>query len=280
MQAYPLQEWSFARLGDERGLGATFPDAQTLSEYAAAKDPTRTWIFDRLSSERTNLIPANNSRPVWLSIRIPPDAAPGSYRGSLIVSADGFPAVNIPIELEIVNWRLPEPKDFQSWIGCEQNPYGVARHYGVKLWSDEHFKLMEASFKQLGRIGNTWLNVPVLLNTEFGNKDDSTIRWIRKADGRWAFDFTMLDRYLDLAAKHCGPPRMVQFVVMHGMRSPLTPPTPPQVKIFDEATGKERDLRRAFEPARSLAFLCHIALRAHEGPRLGEAHVLGRAAGA
>jgi len=240
MAPYPLEEWTLGRLGDERGLGASFPDARTLSADAELNDAKQACIFDRLGGDVPKTIPADTSRPVWISLRVPSDALPGAYRGTVTVSAEGMGTVTLPIELEIVNWRLPEPKNFQTWVGCEQNPYGWAKHYGAKPWSEEHFKLVEASFRQLGRIGNTWLNVPVLLNTEFGNKDDSMIRWVLKADGRWVFDFAVLDRYLDLAAKHCGPPRMVQFVVMHGMRSPLDPPAPPQVKVSDEAAAQER----------------------------------------
>ena len=237
LAAYPLDEWTMSRLGDERGLGATFPDAKTLSGFADV-NATRVSIFDRLGGDAPKTIPANTSRPVWISLRIPADAVPGSYRGEIAVSADAMPAVSIPVELEIVNWTLPNPRDFQTFVGCEQNPYGVARHYGVALWSDAHFKLLDASFQQLGRVGNKWLNVPVILNTEFGNKADLLIPWIRKAGGRWGFDYTLLDRYLDLAAKHCGPPRAVQFVIMQGMKSQLNPPAAAQVMVIDEATGK------------------------------------------
>ena len=40
----------------------------------------------------------------------------------------------------------------------------------MPLWSKEHFKLIEASLRQLARIGNDWWHVPVIMNTEFGNK--------------------------------------------------------------------------------------------------------------
>ena len=75
--------------------------------------------------------------------------------------------------------------------------------------------------------------VPVLLNTEFGNRDDSMIKWIRKPDGSLAFDYATMDRYLDLIAKTCGAPRIISFVVMHGFQAPM------EVKVLDEASGKE-----------------------------------------
>ena len=150
-------------------------------------------------------VAANACRPAWLSIRVPPDAAPGTYRGALQVASPSAPTIAIPIQLDIIDWKLPDPAMFQTLVGCEQNPYGVARQYGDALWGPEHFRHLDASFRQLGRIGNKWLNIPILANTEYGNRDDSMVRWIRRKDGTLAFDFALLDRYLDLAIRHCGP---------------------------------------------------------------------------
>jgi len=235
---YPLAQWTVRHLGDERGLDASFPTAAELARYARMAERGKPCLFDQLTATPPTTIPADTCRPVWLRLRLPADAAPGQYRGTVEVAATGTPPVRLPVELEVVGWRLPEPKRFQTLVGCEQNPYGVAKQYGVALWSDEHFRLLDASFRQLGRIGNGWLNVPVLVRTEFGNHGDSMIRWIRKRDGSLRFDYAVLDRYLDLALEHWGRPRVVQFVVMQGMKSPTMPPTPPQVVVLDEATGR------------------------------------------
>ena len=138
----------------------------------------------------------------------------------------------------------------------------------MPLWSDRHFALIEASFRELGRVGNRWLNVPVLRNTEIGNRDDCPIRWTLKRDGSIAFDYTVLDRYLDLAVKHCGPPRVVHFVVMHGM--PQSPA--PEMNVLVEATGRVQAVadahvgggrRRGRSPA--LDGVRRVPLRTHEG---------------
>jgi hypothetical protein len=236
MIAYPADQWTLKRLGDERGLAATFPSAVQLAEYARMSNPRPAYLFDRIGQTPRPVAPvaAGKCFPLWLSIRVPAGAAPGKYLGSIAVSAGGAGGVSIPVELEIVNWRLPDPKDFQTLVGCEQNPYAVARQYGVRLWSDRHFELIAGSLRQLGRLGSGWVNVPVLVQTEFGNQDDSMIRWIRRRDGGLAFDYKVLDRYLDLALKHLGRLDVVQFAVMHGMPGAATPPAPPRVKVYDE----------------------------------------------
>jgi len=237
MAPYPADGFS-EKLGDERGLGGTFPDAGLLARYERMAGPGAPCIFDHITPALPPRVPAGTCWPIWLRFRIPPDAAPGTYRGSIEVAPQGAAPVKVPVEAEVSDWRVPDPGKFQTFVACEQNPYGVAKHYGVPLWSDEHFRLLDASFRQLGRLGNTWLNVPVLRRTEFGNKDDSLIRWIRGKDGALRFDYALLDRYLDLAVKHWGVPRVVQFVVMHASTAGLQPPTAPEVTVLDEATGK------------------------------------------
>ncbi len=224
------------KLGDERGLGPWFPTARDLAD-AAAMRKQGPYVFDQLTLAPPARVPAGASWNAWLSLDVPKDAAPGKYSGAVTVAAQGMAPVSVPVELEVIGWTLPEPKDFRTFVACEENPYGVAKFYGVAPWSKEHLALLEASFREMGRIGNDWLNVPVLARTEYGNGDDALIKWTRKRDGSLAFDFKTLDAYLDLAVKHWGKPRVVQFAVMHGM-APRIGGAPPTVNAFDERTGK------------------------------------------
>ena len=249
MMPYPESGLS-EKLGDERGLAGSFPTAAQFQQYARMSDARQRYVFDQITAQPQPL-PAGRSRPLWISLKIPPDAAPGVYRGTLACKAGGAAAVQVPIEAEVVAWRLPEAKDFQTFVGLEQNPYGVARQYGVKAWSDQHFKLMAASFRQIARAGSAWVNVPVVRGTEFGNRDDAMIRWTRKKDGSFAYDFTVLDKYLDLAVKHLGRLRMINVVVMPGLDGPRFR-APGHIMVADEATGKTAPLR-ACGPGVSLA---------------------------
>ena len=235
---YPKDDFSEGKLGDERGLDATFPDNTMLTRYDTWEGAAGPWVYDRLTPTPPARIPANTCVPIWLSLRVPADAVAGAYRGTVEVTAQGMPPVLLPVEAEIVDWRLLDPGGFQTFAGCEENPYGVAKQYGIRLWSEEHWRLIEASLRQLGRIGNDWWNVPVISRTEFGNLDDSMIRWVRGKEGALSFDYAVLDRYIDLAVKHCGRPQVVNVVVMQGMRSALKPPAAPKVAVFDEASGK------------------------------------------
>jgi hypothetical protein len=191
-------------------------------------------FFDHVAAAAPERVPAGSCQPIWVRIEVPPNAEPGRYRGAVRVTAEGMEPQTVPVELEVIGWRLPEPARFQTLVESEQSPYGVAKAYKLKPWSDEHWAKMEVSFRQLARLGADWLFVPVLLHSEFGNRDDASfIRWIRGKDGRLRFDPAVLDRYLDLAIKHWGKPRVICFCIMHGVSSATN-----HVLILDEATGK------------------------------------------
>jgi hypothetical protein len=216
-------------------------------------------FYDHIGSGLPQSVPANRLQPLWVRLDVPMGAEPGTYRGAITVRADGVEPVTVPVEAEIIGWRVPEPNEFLTDMGLVHHPYAVANHYllptdspvkpgdrdwrgpvraGVPLWSDEHFRLLEDSFKQMARAGNDVLFIPVLHRTEFGNWEDSMIRWIRKKDGSYDFDFSILDRFLDLALRHMGRPRVICFVIMHcQLASP-----PPAVTVYDEATGKHERL--------------------------------------
>lgn len=235
---FPQRQWTLRYLGDERGLNSSFPDNKILETFGGMETEGGPWVFDQITSQSPAVVPSNTSRPIWLSLTIPAGTLAGEYRGTVKVAAKGLAPVEVPVELRVVDWVLPSPKEFRTLVGCEENPYGVAKQYGVSLWSDEHFRLIATSMAQLARIGNRWVNVPVLVNTEYGNQEDSMIHWIRRKDGTWAFDYAILDRYLDLVVRHCGPPRVINVVVMHGTKGVADPPKPGQIKYLDEATGK------------------------------------------
>jgi hypothetical protein len=228
--------------GNSRYSNWTAPKARALvcfapetldNDAAAAAALGRIQYYDWIASALPERIPASTCQPYWVSVKVPADAAPGLYRGAVRVEGPDFPAATLPLELEVLAWRVPDPRDFQTVVAIEQSPYGVAKQYETPLWSDKHWELVEASLRELGRVGNDVWQVPVLLDTEFGNRDDSTIKWVRKKDGSLAFDFATLDRYLDLVIKHCGTPTVLSFVVMHGFQAPM------EVKVLDQASGKE-----------------------------------------
>ena len=149
--------------------------------------------------------------PIWVKVHVPDGTRPGTYAGKLTIVGQGLGPVVVPLRLEVAPWRVPEPRRFRTYVGMYQSPTSLALKYGVKMWSDRHWELMDRSFALLEQVGNNLVNVPVVEQTQFGN-DEGMVRWVRRPEGGFEYDLSILDRYLRLVKKHLGVPR---FVVLH-----------------------------------------------------------------
>jgi hypothetical protein len=137
---------------------------------------------------------------ILLKVKVPADAAPGDYEGKLTLSADGLVATDLPVQLKVIGWKMPDPRGFATHMGVIQSPDSVALQYKVAPWSEEHWKLMEKSIELLGEIGNNTVHLPLITRTHWGNPE-SMVRWIKDGD-KYKYDLTIFDRYLDLNRKH------------------------------------------------------------------------------
>lgn len=76
---------------------------------------------DELVGERRSAfpfsVPAEENRVVLAEVRVPPDAAPGIYTGSLALSGAGLQAVTIPIELRVHDFALPSTSSLPTAFG-------------------------------------------------------------------------------------------------------------------------------------------------------------------
>jgi hypothetical protein len=186
----------------------------------------------------------NASAPIWITVRVPRDAAAGEYRGEVTVSAENLAPVKCPLVVRVAAWTLPDPKDFRTYVGMCQSPDTLAEYYQVPMWSEAHWKLMDKSFALMGEIGNKLLHVPILNRTQLGN-DEGLIWWVKQADGTYDYDFSVFDRYLEAAKKHCGT---LEFVVCHvwisaAWGNPRALDQELYVTCVDKATGKHERLR-------------------------------------
>ena len=250
MSAYPDLERFAEGLCGGGGRRGYWPVARQFPWSKNHAGAAEHLCFDQITAHPPERVPAGACQPLWLSLRVPREARAGRYAGTIDVLAREAPApqaaraarqwrFEVPVELEVLDWTLPDPLDFTTLMAVEQSPYGVARLYDVEPWSEAHLKLMEPSFRQLARVGADWLNVPVVTHTEFGNGTDSPIRWFRRTEdgaGGPALDFSRLDRYLDLAVRHLGKVRVISLAIV--LPNTSAEKTPPLVMVTDAATGR------------------------------------------
>lgn len=148
--------------------------------------------------------------PIWVTVKVPQDAKAGVYTGELQIAAKGETVRRVPVRLEVADWALPEAQDWRTWVDLMQSPDTLAIEYNVPLWSEKHWQLIDRSLRYIGETGCGVIHVPLICHTNSGNAQ-SMVRWIQKDDGSAEYDFTILDRYLDLAAKYISQPKQVVF---------------------------------------------------------------------
>ncbi|MCC5828511.1 MAG: hypothetical protein JJU36_03600 [Phycisphaeraceae bacterium] len=189
-----------------RGLG---PDGRPIGEPA-----------DRFVAVAEQAVPGERVQPVWVTVQVPEDAAPGRYTGTLRLTPGG----TVPVELDVIGFPSPDPWRFTTHAGMIQSPETIARHYGVPLWSPRHLQLLEPSLRLLGQSGNRVLFIPLVNRTHLGN-EESMVRFVRRG-GRFTPDFTPLERYLELYSRHSGPPEVIVLyaweTAWRGDRTPAT----------------------------------------------------------
>ncbi len=149
--------------------------------------------------------------PIWLTLKAPKDAQPGVYRGQATVEAKGEKALTVPLHVEIADFAVPDTQDYRTWIELMQSPDTLAAEYKVPLWSAKHWSMIADSLRYMGEIGSRVVHIPLIAQTNSGN-EQSMVRFIKKADGTYGYDFSIMDKYLDMAERCMGRPKITAFI--------------------------------------------------------------------
>ncbi|MBR7004900.1 MAG: DUF4091 domain-containing protein [Bacteroidales bacterium] len=160
---------------------------------------------DRLIKIEEMQVPARTVRPVWITVNIPRDAAPGKYKGSITANCDGK-EMTLPFTLEVGKKILPEPKDWKFHLDLWQNPYAVARYFNVPLWSKEHFDCMRPIMEHLASAGQKVITTSIFQhpwNSQTEDPFESMVGKFKGLDGTWRYDYTVFDRWVEFMMS-CG----------------------------------------------------------------------------
>lgn len=143
---------------------------------------------------------ANTTLPVWLTFDIPSDAVPGVYTSTLSLYAQNEATKDLNVSIEVLPQTLPAPSEWAFHLDMWQHPSAVARVHGVKVWSEEHWKLMETPMKMLADAGQKVITATVNKdpwNNQCFDPYEDMITWTKKADGTWEYDYTIFDRWVN-----------------------------------------------------------------------------------
>jgi len=216
-----------AKLTEMRSGSNRIPPAAVTISYATVRGPTGN--FDALlpSCPKTNEPMTakqfgrgwKSSAPaigkaivaVWITFDLPKTIQHGTYKGKLAVTAGRKRSFAVPITLHVADWSLPDPSEYRTFVELVQSPESVAMQYGVRPWSDRHFKLLAESLKWMGRVGNKTTYIHLIGQTNQGNAE-TMVRWLRTPRG-YVHDFSIVDKYLDVVTEHVPNPKAVCLYV-------------------------------------------------------------------
>lgn len=193
---------------------------------------------DVIDVETTMSLPARSVRPVWVTLEVPRDVAPGDYTATLSITA-GASAVlqkEMHITVRVLDKTLPEPSDYAFRLDYWQQPFSVARYNQVEKWSQGHFDGLRPYMEMLRRAGQRCVTATLFYEPwgeQSNDPHDGMVGVTKKADGTWAYDYTVFDRWVEFAAE-CGISEQINCYSMI--------PWNKTFRYFDEAQNKDVDL--------------------------------------
>ena len=221
------------RLNLVRYVVSNYPYAAGNSNCDAAPDSA--WLMpDRFEPFERFDLPAGTVRPVWISVDIPASCEPGLYTGDIAVEAmEG--SVGLKAALRVQKQVLPGPREWKFRLDLWQNPWVVASYYRVEPWCDEHLLLLKKHLRLYADAGGKVITTYAVHSPWSDNSytvEGGMIGWTRTAGGTWKFDYSIFDRYVELA-------------VEAGVRESITVYTPlpwgHRFRYRDERTGNDVD---------------------------------------
>lgn len=198
----------------------------------------------------TNL-PPRAVAPIWLTVRVPKDAAAGVYEGRVTLSADGWVGTNLPLRVHVSAWTAPDPKDWRMQNFLYHAEEAVARHYGVTNYSPRHLELVGKSLALLAEINSRQVQANLVIDfattTYMGGSGqgnpESLVRWVKQKDGTFKHDFTNFDRYLEMVGQAIGKPRTLRLNCW-GAGQWGASDIDKHVTVYDPATGQLSTLKQ------------------------------------
>lgn len=234
-------------LGDLKQGANVIPAARMRARYAVRYGTRDDSPLDTLLETPLESFPVTSGSavvPIWITVRVPREAKPGTYAGQVTVEAKGEKPVVVPVSLEVADFAVPDTQDYLTWIELMQSPETLAAWYEVPLWSERHWAIVADSLRYIGETGSRVVHIPLIAQTNSGNSE-SMVRWIKKEDGMCSYDFSIMDKYLDLAEKNMGKPKMVVFTAWE-----IYLQTPPNEVKIDEKDSDYVRMEKSWEAAR------------------------------
>lgn len=144
--------------------------------------------------------PGRTTRSVWFTIQVPAETIQGRYSGKVSLKNPQGTIKELPLQLTVANYTLPDPKDWVFHLDLWQNPYAVARVENVEVWSEQHFDAMRPLYEMLADAGQKCITATISPKPWGGQTLDpygSMVNRMLMEDGSWEFEYQVFDRWID-----------------------------------------------------------------------------------
>lgn len=224
-----------ATLSGPIGGSAKFVDYVLTDDFrACGKHPDNLSPYEvaDIISTSITVVDSAQVRPIWVSLNVSRQIAPGQYVDTLTVGGS-----SLLVRVNVQEPVLPEPNEWQFYLNLWQQPYSVARYYDVAPWSQEHFRLLKPYAQMLAAAGQKTIST-ILIYEPWGEQSNDKflpmVEITRKANGSMEYDYTVFDKWVDFMLAHGVGPDIECFSMI---------PWEMSFRYFDEATGKYQELK-------------------------------------
>ena len=164
-------------------------------------------VPEAIIGPRMASIEARTTRPVWFTLWVPQDAAPGKYKGTVSFSCKELDKpLELPFTVEVGKRSLPSPAEWKFHLDLWQNPYAVARYFGLQPWSAAHLEAMRPFMTQLAQAGEKVVTATLMYDCWGPQTLDlfqTMVIVTRQLDGTFTYNYDIFDKWVEFMAS-CG----------------------------------------------------------------------------
>jgi len=245
-------------------------NAVNVNLVGFVEDDDRVFKADILLHDEAVHVKPYICQPVWVEIEVPADTETGRYYGQVSIYShvmfdDEERIDTLDFELEVKDVVMPSPCQQKFHLDLWQHLSNIARKHEVPLWSEEHFRVVENYVKSLAELGQRAVTAVVseipwsgqscfhVSNYPSDLFEYNMVRVIKNEKGCYIYDYTALERYVELCFKHGIDKEIEVFGLINIWVQPddgygsLTDEFPDAIRIryYDEAGKCFRYMRAA-----------------------------------
>jgi Glycoside hydrolase 123, catalytic domain len=168
-----------------------------------------TFLPDPVLEEDSIDVPANTTQSFFLRIAVPANIGPGRHDMELKFYSDTHGCKSKKFSVKVLDISYNNDIDLGAsifWPHWES----FCKYYDIELWSEKFWELAESYLAEMKSAGMTGImaticedsfRYPLPPELYHYNNFPGMIKWFRNAQGKFYFDYSIYDRYVELNIK-------------------------------------------------------------------------------